>query len=146
MTAIAHSPPRQLPSALLLLRIGVFFVMFMWSLDKLVNPDHAAAVFQNFYYLSGVATAVLVSIGVVQLVFELGFLLGMYKFWTYGYVLIAHFVSTASSWQQYMSPLDPRHMLFHAAIPMLAACIALFMLRDHDRLFTVDGIRARRRN
>jgi putative oxidoreductase len=146
MTAIPHSPPRLLPHALLLLRIGVFFVMFMWSLDKLVNPAHAAAVFENFYYLAGMATAVLVTIGIVQLVLELGFLFGLYKFWTYGYVLIAHFVSTASSWQQYLSPLDPRNMLFHAAIPMLAACVALFMLRDHDTMFTATDIRTRRGN
>ena len=36
---------------LLLLRIGVFLVMFMWTLDKFVRPDHAAGVFKKFYQL-----------------------------------------------------------------------------------------------
>jgi putative oxidoreductase len=133
----------RLPTTLLLLRASVFFVMAMWSLDKLVNPAHAAAVFENFYYLAGIAAGILFAIGIIQLILELSFLLGVLKTWTYGYVLVAHFVSTASSWQQYLSPLDPRNMLFHAAIPMLAACIALFMLREHDSLFTAKDIRQR---
>ena len=34
---------------LLLLRLGVFVVMFMWTLDKFLNPNHAAAIFDKFY-------------------------------------------------------------------------------------------------
>lgn len=40
---------RRIPVVLLLLRLSVFLVMLMWTLDKFVNPDHAAAIFQNFY-------------------------------------------------------------------------------------------------
>lgn len=133
--------PDRLPTALLLLRVSVFFVMAIWSLDKLVNPAHAAAVFENFYYLAGFGTGILFAIGLVQLVLEVGFLVGVLKTWTYGYVLVAHFASTISSWEQYLSPLDPANMLFHAGIPMLAACIALFMLRDHDTLLTAGAMR-----
>jgi hypothetical protein len=56
------------------------------------------------------------------------------KRYTYGLVLVFHGVSTLSSWKQYI--LEP-NLLFFAAWPMLAACIALYLLRDLDTLFTV---------
>jgi len=53
---------------------------------------------------------------------------------TYGAVLLLHAVSTLSSWQQYLG-FDS--LLFFAAWPMLAACYALFALRDLDTKFTL---------
>ncbi len=123
----------QLP--LFLLRLGVFIVMAMWSLDKLLQPGHAAAIFENFYFISGMGTEILMTIGIAQLAIEIAFLLGLWKFWTYGFVMITHTISTLSSWQQYLDPFN--NMLFLAAIPMLAACIALFLLREEDRLLTI---------
>lgn len=127
----------RLPVALFILRVGVFIVMAAWSLDKLLNPGHAGAVFENFYYLPGLGAGILMAIGVVQLAIELAFLAGLYKFWSYGIVLVTHAVSTLSSWRQYLDPFN--NLLFLAAIPMLAACIALFLLRDQDTLFTLSG-------
>lgn len=126
---------RRSELALLLLRIGVFIVMSMWSLDKLIQPGHAAAVFESFYFISGIGTEILMVIGLAQLAIEITFLLGLWKFWTYGFVLITHTVSTLSSWKQYLDPFN--NMLFLAAIPMLAACIALFLLRKEDRMLTL---------
>ena len=48
---------RRLARALLSLRLSVFVVMLMWTLDKLINPDHAARVFRNFYLLGGLGRA-----------------------------------------------------------------------------------------
>ncbi len=121
--------------SLLLLRVSVFIVMAMWSLDKLLVPDHAAAVFENFYFITGIGASTLLVIGLAQLAIEVAFVLGLWKFWTYGFVLVTHAISTLSTWKQYLDPFN--NMLFLAAIPMLAACIALFLLRDQDRMFTL---------
>lgn len=32
-----------------LLRLGVFIVMLMWTLDKYVQPDHAGRVFEKLW-------------------------------------------------------------------------------------------------
>lgn len=128
---------QSLPIALFILRVSVFIVMAMWSIDKLLNPDHAATVFENFYFLSGMGATVLMVIGIVQLAIEIAFVLGLWKFWTYGFVLITHAISTLSSWQQYLHPLQGMNIMFLAAIPMLGACIALFMLRDEDKKFSL---------
>ncbi len=38
----------RVPVALLLLRLGVFVIMFMWTLDKFLNTQHPAQVFARF--------------------------------------------------------------------------------------------------
>ncbi|WP_376693826.1 hypothetical protein [Wenzhouxiangella sp. EGI_FJ10409] len=121
--------------SLFILRVTVFIVMAMWSLDKLLNPGHAAAVFEGFYFISGMGATILLIIGLVQLAIEIAFVLGLWKFWTYGFVLVTHTVSVLSSWQQYLDPFN--NMLFLAAIPMLGACIALFLLREEDRYLSL---------
>lgn len=128
---------QKLQLSLLLLRASVFLVMAMWSLDKILMPDHAAAVFENFYFIAGMGAGLLLLLGLVQLAIEVAFLLGLWKFWTYGFVLFTHAVSTLSSWQQYLDPFN--NLLFLAAVPMLAACAALFLLREEDRMLTLGG-------
>ncbi|WP_346289910.1 hypothetical protein [Sphaerothrix gracilis] len=127
----------RIPLVLLLLRLSVFWVMLMWALDKFFNPAHASQVFAAFYGLQGIGTAVVYGIGVIQLLIIIGFLLGVQKKWTYGAVLVMHGLSTLISFPRYLDPFASPNLLFFAAWPMLAACFALFYLRDHDRLWTV---------
>ena len=121
---------QKLPWALLALRIGIFIVMFIWALDKFVNPGHTAAVFEGFYGISGLSTTIATVLGAVQVVLCLAFLLGLWKTITYGIILVLHGVSTLSSFPQYIDAFN--NLLFFAAWPMLAACIALFILREYD--------------
>ncbi|MFO8003013.1 hypothetical protein [Thioalkalivibrio sp.] len=132
---------KRIQVSLLLLRLGVFVVMLFWTLDKFVAPDHAAGVFAHFYKLEGIGPGVLATIGAVQLVVILAFVAGLFRTWTYGLVLAMHAISTFSSWPQYLTPFD--NLLFFAAWPMLAACVALFLLRDSDTMLSLDARRRR---
>ena len=125
----------RIPTALFLLRLGVFIVMLMWTLDKFVNPEHAGVVYERFYMIGGMGATALLVIGLVELALIFGFLLGVKKTITYGAVLALHAISTLSSYQQYMG-FD--NLLFFAALPMLAACYALFSLRDLDTKYTLS--------
>lgn len=116
--------------SLLLLRLGVFVVMFMWTLDKFINPGHAGRVYAYFYGLSGFEGALLTGVAVAELALVLAFVAGLYKRLTYGLVLLLHAASTLSSYAKYLDPWD--NLLFFAAWPMLAACLALYLLRDLD--------------
>lgn len=127
----------RLQWSLLFMRVGVFVVMLMWTLDKFINPEHAAKVYQKFYWLAGFNDTVMALIGAAELIILLGFLLGLYKRFCYGAVLLFHAVSTLSSYQQYLTPFDGPHLLFFAAWPMLAGCLLLYLLRDDDRLLTL---------
>ncbi|HJO10674.1 MAG: hypothetical protein QGG67_19615 [Gammaproteobacteria bacterium] len=127
----------NLPKALLALRLGVFIVMLMWTLDKFVNPGHAAGIFANFYYIDGLGQTAFLIFGSAELILILAFVAGMFKRWTYGAVFILHAVSTLSSWSRY---LGFGSLTFFAAWPMLAACFALYLLRDEDTLLTLKGM------
>ncbi len=127
----------KLKVGLFSLRIGVFVVMIMWTIDKFVNPGHAARVFQKFYLIEGLSVPFSYLVGGLQLIVVLGFLVGAYKKWTYGTLLILHGISTLSTWQMYLDPWGPRNLLFFAAWPMLSALFCLFLLRDEDRLLSL---------
>ena len=125
---------KRLEMSLFLLRLGVFIVMIAWTLDKFIAPEHAIRVYENFYYISGLGSTIMMIIGVIELIIILAFLAGLWKTYSYGFVMIVHAVSTLSSWDRYIIDIN---LLFFAAWPMLAACVALFLLRDLDVKFTL---------
>lgn len=131
---------KRVAFSLLLLRLGVFIVMFMWTLDKFVNPKHAATVYKAFYGLEGVGATAMYILAAAEMALIVGFVAGYKKKWTYGAVLLLHAISTLSSYKQYLAPFAPGHLLFFAAWPMLAACFALFYLRDLDTRWSLDKV------
>jgi hypothetical protein len=126
----------NLKLSLLLLRLSVFLVMFIWTIEKFFNPGHGIKVFEHFYFLPGLGENIMYVIGALELILILAFVAGYKKKFTYGAVLLLHAVSTFSSFKQYLNPFDG-NMLFFAAWPMLAACIALYLMRDSDTKWTL---------
>jgi putative oxidoreductase len=127
----------RLRGSLLAMRLAVFMVMLMWTLDKFINPGHASKIFEKFYFIAGMESAVLTGLASLELLILLGFLLGVYKRFCYGSVLAFHAVSTLSSYQQYLTPFEGPHLLFFAAWPMLVGCTLLYALRDDDVLLNL---------
>jgi len=132
---------QRIPTALLLLRLNVFVVMLFWTLDKFINPGHSSQVYAAFYGLELHDDTLMALVGTAEMVLILAFVAGAFRRLTYGLVLVLHAISTFSSWPQYLAPFD--NLLFFAAWPMLAACIALYWLRDLDTHWSVDNYRRR---
>jgi len=128
----------NLKLSLLLMRISVFTVMLLWTLDKYINPEHSAKVFAKFYFLADLSSSIMAVIAGIELVILAGFVLGIYKRFCYAAVLFFHTVSTLSSYQQYLSPFEGSHLLFFAAWPMLAGCLMLYLLRADDCLLSFN--------
>ncbi len=105
--------------ALLVLRVTVFLVMLVWTLDKFVEPQHVSKIMEHFYFIKGVSDSMIYIIGALELTVLVGFVAGFAKN------------------KQYLHPLVAPNMLFFAAWPMLGACFALYYLRDLDTLWTV---------
>ena len=126
------------------MRLAIAAFLLVWAVDKVIAPEHAQAVFSHFYF-SEPSQSALKAIGIVQMVVIAAFAVGFARFWTYGAVLVMHTASTASSYAQLLNPWggDRPQLLFWAAVPVLAAMIALFVLRDRDRLLSVDAARAK---
>lgn len=113
--------------SLFLLRLGVSFVLVMWSLDKILNSDRV----KDFYPTWSLNTSFL--LGSLELLLVLGFFLGLYKNYSYSIVLIIHTISTLLPWQHYFHPFESKiNLLYFTSWPMLAACIVLFLLRHED--------------
>lgn len=127
---------KRLQASLFLLRLSVFVVMLMWTIDKFIRPDHASLVFAQFYHIVNVTHLFMYILAAIELLILIAFLFGIYKTVSYGLVLIFHLISTVSSYQQYFAPYVGVNLLFYAAWPMLAACIALWLLRDLDTVMT----------
>ena len=127
---------RRLQWSLLLMRLSIFLVMFMWTIDKFINPEHAGKVYEKFYHIAGLESVAMYAIGALEIVILLLFLAGYNKKYTYGAVFILHAVSTFSSFKQYLAPFEGPNLLFFAALPMLAACFTLFLLRDQDKILS----------
>lgn len=123
---------------LFLLRLAVFAVLIVWVIDKFVKPGHAGAVFEKFYMMPGLDSAVIYCIGAVQLIIVLCFLLGIKKTIATLIVLLMHTGSTLLAYDKYLNTYEGSNILFWAAWPMLAACFTCFYLRDQDTMLSLN--------
>lgn len=128
---------RGLARALLALRLTIFVVMAVWAIDKLLDPRHTILMFRHFYGLQGVGQDVARVLGAFEILLLIAFVAGIWKRWTYGIVLLLHALSTLVSFREYLTPWREDHLMFFTAWPMLAACYALFSMRDSDVLLTM---------
>ena len=128
----------ELALALLIIRWSAAAFLLVWALDKILGPDAALRTFSKFY-LPLDSTAVIALIGIVQLALVLAFAAGAFRTWTYGAVVVMHAASTLASWAKYMDPWARPNILFWAALPVLGALIALFILRKRDTRFAFDA-------
>ena len=126
---------RKLGIGLALIRFstGIFFLV--WSIEKIIYPETIQKVFSRFYFME-ISPTISLAIGIIQTLIILAFMAGLFKIWTYGAILGMHAVSTFSTYKELFNPYEPPNHLFWAAVPTLAALIALFILRQEDNLFT----------
>jgi len=135
--------PSNLEVSLLIMRLATAVFLLVWAIDKIVNQAHAQNVFKSFYFTSP-SPEILTALGAAQTVIVLAFVAGFARFWTYGAVLLMHLVSTLSTYGRLINPWGPgAQLLFWAAIPILAAILALFLLREQDRLLSIDAARGK---
>lgn len=123
---------------LLSMRLGVATVFMAWTIDKMVNYAHNAGMIGHYYGLQ-ISQPVLLAVGIVELVIVLAFIAGIYKTLTYGFILLAHTGTTIASFHRLLPPYEIHQLLYFGSIPMLGACIGLFLMRDKDTLLTFKG-------
>ncbi len=133
-----HSDP-PLERALFALRIGLAVLFLIWAFDKLLNVDHAKAVFAGFYGQNAETMPNILpyALGIAQLALVIGFTIGAKKTITYGALLLMHLATTVVSLKMHLDPFGLPNILFWANWPILGALIALFLLRHRDRMLSV---------
>lgn len=128
---------RRLEFGLAVIRLAAAAFFLVWSIEKIVEPERAASVFQAFYFIESLPATGSLLVGVVQTAIILAFACGLWKLWTYGAVLLMHTVSTLSTIERLASPYSDINHLFWAAVPVLGALVALFILRNDDNFLTL---------
>lgn len=133
---------RKEQAALFLLRVGLGFFLLLWSCDKFAEPDTTITIFQIFYKIP-ISTPAAYVVGGVEALVSILIIAGAWRSYTYAIGLALHTISTIASWRQLTSPFSQGHHLFVAAIPVLTAFIALYLLRNRDTLWTIDSLVSR---
>lgn len=131
--------PKQLPVSLLIMRITIFLFLLPWVVDKFTEKgvDHTQRIFEHFYMIDGLPVAGSYAVGVLWALLLLAFVTGFKKRISYGLVMLFHGVGTVLTYDVLNPFSDNHNMLFLAAIPVLGAMIALYLLRDHDTKFVI---------
>lgn len=136
----SESSPKHLQLSLFLIRASVVLMLAPWVADKFINPAHLVGIAESFYGIGDLGSTLVLIVGVAQVALLACFALGIARTWSYGLTLLMHALSTFSSWKQYLDPYTGANLLFFAAWPVLAALVALFLLRDHDRMLSVPSL------
>lgn len=128
---------KKLQISLALIRISTTLFFLVWSIEKIVKPEATQKIFQTFYFINLPIYGSYI-LGILQTLIILLFAAGLFKTWSYGALLGMHLVSVLSTYQRLLNPYEGPNHLFWAAVPALAALIALFLLRDSDRFLTLN--------
>lgn len=124
--------------SLFLLRAALTAFFSVWALEKFVHPQTTVAIWKAFYFVDSLPLEASYAIGAVQAVMVFCFFFGILKFWSYGFLLVIHALSTILSASRLLDPYAGHNHLFWAAVPTLAALVVLFMHRREDTKFTLS--------
>lgn len=135
---------RRLGVALAILRIALGLFLLVWGLEKFIVTSRSVAIYDYFYGFS-VSEALAYVVGSLESLLALAIIIGAFRRWSYGIGLLAHSVTTFVSARLIIDPWglisgEPQH-LYLAAVPILAAFAALYLLRELD-FYSFDEWRA----
>ena len=130
-------PDERLRWALFILRASLAAFFAIWALEKFVDPESTIGIWEHFYHVENLPKVMSYAIGIVQSTAIACFILGVAKFWSYGFLMIIHGMSTLSTYERLFDPYAGNNHLFWAAVPTLGALIALFLLREADTKLTL---------
>lgn len=123
--------------ALFIMRLTLTIFFAQWALEKFVEPETTVAIWKAFYMVDNLPLAASYAIGAVQAALIACFFLGLFKTLSYGFFMATHGAGTLLTYERLLNPFEGSNHLFIAAVPVLGALIALFLLRREDTLFTL---------
>jgi putative oxidoreductase len=123
-----------LPRALLILRITLGIFLLQWGVEKFVVPASAEGIWQYFYGMTLPRIAAYIA-GAIEIALALCLFLGVFRTVAYGAATLLHAITVLVTWRLLLDPWGTEvNHLFIAAVPVLGAFVALFLLRKWDTL------------
>jgi hypothetical protein len=134
----------RLTASLALLRVSLGTFLLVWAVMKFVVPKGTIGIFRKFYGVS-IDADISMFLGALQVALAVLIIIGLWRTWSYGLGVLVHGFSQMASWRETLDPWalyinDKPKMLFWAGVPVLAAFIVIWLLRDRDN-WSLDGLR-----
>jgi len=128
---------------LLLQRLSLAAFIGVWTIDKFINPSHAAGIFSYFYGVPLAENLVWLP-AVAQLVLLIAFLLGLFKTISYLLMFLMHAFGTLTTTGTLFAFYgEDGNLLFWAAVPVVFAFWIQFVAREYDTLALDNILKAR---
>ena len=123
---------------LLILRVSLGWLMVVWGVDKLTDPDHGRAVAESFYLGIGSGGTFLTVAGVLQIVLGLLVVIGLFRRLTWpvmavvnGITLVAVRASIVDPWGFF---LEGGNLVFYSSAVIFAAILVCWSALEEDIL------------
>ena len=130
-------------AALLILRLGLAWFIFLWAVHKVITPKQYQFLAKNFDGID-LSLGQIYATGGVQIALCLLVVLGIFRYASYGALAVMHFYTLTRRWEGFFDPFAVngrgfpinRNQVIDLAV--MAAFIALLLMiaRDH---FSVGG-------
>ncbi len=140
---------RRDAAALLILRLGLVWFIFLWAVHKIITPGQYKFLAKNF---DGVDLSIgqIYAAGGLQIAVCLLAALGIFRYASYGTLAAMHFYTITRRWEGFFDPFAvnakgfPVHRNQVIDLAVMAAFVALLLMiaRDH---WSIGGA-LRRRN
>lgn len=130
--------------ALLILRVGCAWFIFVWAVNKVLAPAQYQQLARHFDNLSLDQTTVLIIAG-VQVVVTVCVFLGLARLYSYALLAAMHGYTVYREWPRYFDPFEindngfPINRSVSISLCALLAMIALWLLRHRDH-WSVDAL------
>lgn len=126
------------PLALLFLRVSIGLLVLLWGIDKLVDPEHAVRVSDNFYLGLLSLPSVLPLLGIGQVLVALLAMVGLFRRFVDPVILLINLGSLLGVWRSIVDPwgwvLEGTNVLFFPSLIVVAGCLVLIGFQDQERL------------
>lgn len=135
---VMTSQDRKDAAALLILRLGLAWFMFLWAIHKVITPKQYKFLAKNFDGVD-LSIAQIYTVGGLQIAICLCVALGLFRLGSYGALAVMHFYTITRRWEGFFDPFAvnakgfPIHRNQVIDLAVMAAFIALLLLmaRDH---------------
>ena len=123
---------------LLLLRVSLGWLMVVWGVDKLTDPDHAQAVAESFYLGIGSGGTFLTVAGALQVLVGLLVVVGLFRRVTWPIMAVVNGITLVAVWKSILDPwgffLEGGSLVFYASAVIFAAILVGWSAIEEDVL------------
>jgi putative oxidoreductase len=126
------------PISLPALRISIALLVLLWGVDKLVDPEHAIRVSDNFYLGLLSFQGLMPVLGIAQIGVATLALVGLFRTIVDPVILLINLGSMLGVWRSIVDPwgwfLEGTNVLFFPSLIIAAGCVVLIAFQDEETL------------